>query len=165
MEERPIIIIKPTLTDTILEMFGWLALISLWGYAISNYTVLPDRIPVHFDASGHVDSYGHKFSIFILPIIGAVFFFVILLLGRYPHLFNYPVTITKENAEKQYKNGLRMMRYLKFFITATFLIIEYQTIQTAIGRSEGLGAWFFPLILGFIIIPVIITIIIAVRAK
>jgi uncharacterized membrane protein len=165
MEERPLIIIKPTLTDIILEMFGWLAMIALWGFAISNYSDLPLRVPVHFDAYGHVNGYGNKTSIYILPIIGALFFVLILVLSRYPHLFNYPVTITKANAEKQYRNGLRMIRYLKFFIASTFLIIEYQTIQAARGQSEGLGAWFFPLILGFIIIPVILAVVTSVRSK
>jgi uncharacterized membrane protein len=165
MEERPVIIIKPTFIDIILEMSGWVALIFIWGISISNYTDLPHRIPIHFDAYGQIDGYGHKSSIFVLPIIGALFFILILILSRYPHLFNYPVPITKANAEKQYKIGLRMIRYLKLFIASTFLIIEYQTIQAARGQSEGLGAWFLPVTLGLIIMPVILSIIVALRPK
>jgi uncharacterized membrane protein len=147
MEERPVIVIKPTPADIILEMFGWLALILLWGYVVNNYPDIPDRIPTHFNVSGIADNYGNKPSIFFLPVIGATIFIGISILGRYPHIFNYPVAITKLNAERQYRNSLRMMRYLKFIIVSTFLIIEYQSIQAAKGRSEGLGAWFLPVAL------------------
>lgn len=165
MEERPRIRIKPTPLDIFLEIIGWLSLILLWGLIISNFSNLPNRVPTHFNSSGQVDGYGNKASIFLLPIIGAVIFIVISVISKFPHIFNYPTTINKENAERQYRNGLRMMRYLKFIISLTFLIIEYQTIQTALGNSDGLGVWFLPLTLGLIIVPVIYFITISVRTK
>jgi len=57
------------------------------------------------------------------------------------------------------------MIYLKFVIVFTFIIIQYKTIQTAFGNSQGLGVWFLPLSMGLILIPTIFFVIKAVKTK
>jgi uncharacterized membrane protein len=165
MEERPRIKIELSGADRILESVGWLALIFLWVLTILNYTKMPESVPIHFNAAGEVNGYGNKASIFILPVTGLVVFIGMTILNRFPHIFNYPVNITLENAEKQYLNATRTVRYLKSIIVITFLIIEYQTIQTVTGKSEGLGVWFFPVTMGLILIPTIVFVIRAYRTK
>jgi uncharacterized membrane protein len=165
MEERPKIEIKFNTADKLLEIIGWITLALQWIMTILNYSNLPDTIPIHFNASGQADDFGSKWYIFTLPIIGTVIFLGITILNKFPHIFNYPSTITKDNAEKQYKNALRMMIYLKFVIVFTFIIIQYKTIQTAFGNSQGLGVWFLPLSMGLILIPTIFFVIKAVKTK
>lgn len=36
----------------------------------SNYSSLPDLLPLHFDAQGHPDRIGERGEIFVLPAIG-----------------------------------------------------------------------------------------------
>ena len=165
MEERPKIEIKFNTADKLLEIIGWITLALLWIMTILDYSNLPDSIPIHFNASGQADDFGSKRYIFTLPIIGTVIFLGITILNKFPHIFNYPSTITKDNAEKQYKNAFRMMIYLKFVIVFTFIIIQYKTIQTAFGNSQGLGVWFLPLSMGLILIPTIFFVIKAVKTK
>ncbi|MCT2909396.1 DUF1648 domain-containing protein [Schleiferilactobacillus harbinensis] len=60
-----------------------------WGFYIANFIVIliylgiswwlyqqaPDRIPVHWNAAGQVDSYGNRIEIFIaclVPLIGVI---------------------------------------------------------------------------------------------
>jgi hypothetical protein len=45
------------------------------------------------------------------------------------------------------------MRYLKFIVAFTFLIIQYRTIETAAGISNGLGFWFLPVSLALVFTP------------
>ena len=165
MEERPKIEIKFNTADKLLEIIGWITLALQWIMTILNYSNLPDTIPIHFNASGQADDFGSKGYIFTLPIIGTVIFLGITILNKFPHIFNYPTAITKDNAEKQYKNAFRMMIYLKFVIVFTFIIIQYKTIQTAFGNSQGLGVWFLPLSMGLILIPTIFFVIKAVKTK
>ena len=165
MEQRPKIEIKFNTADKLLEIIGWITLALQWILTILNYSNLPDSIPIHFNASGQADDFGAKMYIFTLPIIGTVIFLGITILNKFPHIFNYPTAITKDNAEKQYKNAFRMMIYLKFVIVFTFIIIQYKTIQTAFGNSQGLGVWFLPLSMGLILIPTIFFVIKAVKTK
>jgi len=74
-------------------------------------------------------------------------------LNKFPHVFNYPTEVTSENALKQYTNATRMIRYLKAIIVFIFGLIDYKTIQHALGQTVGLGIWFLPLTLGLIFIP------------
>jgi hypothetical protein len=66
---------------------------------------------------------------------------------RLVHRFNYLVPITEENYERQYKNALLMMRSLKTVIVLLFLYITWISIETALGNSSGLSAWFLPVFL------------------
>jgi uncharacterized membrane protein len=165
MQERPKIKLEFTYSDLVLEVLGWFTIALLWILTILNYTSLPESIPTHFNASGQVDDYGNKGSILLLPAVGTIIFAVILLLTRIPHIFNYPVTITEENAERQYRNAARMMRYMKFVVVFTFLIIQYRTIETAEGIAKGLGIWFMPVALGITFVPLALFIGRAVRAN
>ncbi|MEI7828999.1 MAG: DUF1648 domain-containing protein [Prolixibacteraceae bacterium] len=153
MEERPKIKIKPTPFDKVLELFGLLSLALLWAITLINYAKLPDTIAVHFNAAGLPDSFGSKITLLILPILGTIIFLGLTVLIRFTYLFNYPTRITTENAESQYRIAARLIRYLKFALVLVFTFIVFKTIQTAEGKSDGLGFWFLPLTLGIIFVP------------
>src|SRR5512135_219814 len=156
MNERPKIEIGRTNTDDILEILGWASLIFMWALTILKYTSLPESIPTHFDVSGKVDSYGSRSTILFLPVLSTILFAGMTILNKYPHIFNYPVPITKENAERQYRNATRLIRYIKLILVVTFLSIEYMTIQTATGNSSGLATWFLPVMLVLVFAPIAI---------
>ncbi len=150
---RPIIEIRLTQIDKIIEVFGYVTLISLWIMTIVSFNSLPESIPIDYNALGEVDNYSRKTFIFMLPIIGTFLFAFLTVLNNNPKNFNYSIKITEENAKKQYTNSTKMMRFFKFIVVLILLMIDFQTIQTAKGKSEGLGIWFLPLIIGLIFIP------------
>lgn len=47
----------------------------------------------------------------MLPVTSAILFPGMSLVNRAPHIFNYPVRITSENALIQYTNAPRLIRY------------------------------------------------------
>lgn len=118
-----------------------------------SYSELPDIIPIHFNGAGLADRFGEKGNILILPLIATAIFTILTILNRFPNLFNYPITITKDNAFRQYLNATRMIRYLKLMIVAVFGFITIQTIRSAKGETEGLGIWFLPVMLTLFFIP------------
>jgi uncharacterized membrane protein len=153
--ERPKIKLIPSTSDKIVEILGWLILLVLWGWTINHYSALPDTIPTHFNAAGEADGFGSKVSIIALPVIATILFIGLTLLNRYPHIFNYPTAITQDNALKQYTLATRMLRYLKLVLVLVFGGIEFMTIQNATGKAAGLGAWFLPLTLVLVFLPLI----------
>lgn len=154
LPSRPRIRIPMTPIDLIMESAGWTILIILWVITLSRYELLPETIPTHFNAAGEPDSYGRKATLLILPALGTILFISMTVLNRFPHRFNYPTTITPENALRQYTIATSMIRYLKLAIVVVFLMIVVGTIRTVSGNASGLGAWFLPLFMGMIFLPI-----------
>ncbi len=120
MEERPKIKIKWDRYDAILEIAVILLLLTSCFLVAYNYKRLPDQIPTHFNFKGEIDSFGSKKSIWGLLLIETILYLVITILNQYPHVFNYPTTITQENAENQYKKATKLLRVLKLILVIVF---------------------------------------------
>jgi uncharacterized membrane protein len=153
MEERPKIKLELTTADKTFEIVGWLLIVAVWGLTIINYSNLPDTIPTHYNGAGQADGFGGKLTILTLPLIATILFIGMTVLNKFPHIFNYPTNITKDNAFIQYTNATRLIRSLKLIIVVIFGLIALKTIQNANGVADGLGVWFLPLTMGMIFIP------------
>ena len=150
--KRSKITIRFTLFDLILEISGLVAVLAMWIFLIATYSGLPDMIPTHYNGSGQVDNFGGKSSILMLPVIATAVYAGMTILCRFPHVFNYPVIITENNAFFQYGNMVRMFRCLKLVLV---LIFGYLIFHTALNTGRGIGIWFTPVLLAVIFIPVI----------
>jgi uncharacterized membrane protein len=165
MKVRPKIKLELTTTDKIFEFIGWALIPAIWVLAIINYNNLPDTIPIHFNGSGQADGFGGKGNILTLPVIATILFVGLTILNKFPHVFNYPVNITIDNALRQYTNATKMIRYLKLIIVLIFGLIVLQVIRNVNGQASGLGIWFLPLTFGLIFIPVIYFVIKSFKTK
>ncbi len=163
--ERPKIKLIPTNADMLVELLGWIVLLTIWGWTFTYYSSLPDTIPTHFNAAGEADGFGTKVSLIALPVIATLLFIGLTVLNRYPHIFNYPTSITQDNALRQYTLGTRILRYLKLVLVLVFGGIEFMTIQNATGKGAGLGAWFLPLTLVLVFLPLIYFVVKSVQAN
>lgn len=136
--------IRPTLTvgDKFIE---WSAIgfnVTIWGYTLFVWQDLPESIPVHFNLKGEPDNFGNRYNLLILPLISGIIFAGLTILNRYPHMFNYPVKITAENALDQYTRATRLLRILKTEISMIFLYIQVTTIMISKNQAEKLPPWF-----------------------
>jgi uncharacterized membrane protein len=165
METRLEVQIKLSKLDKSLELLSTIVLVVMSCLAVFVYLKSPDIIPSHFNASGKPDDFSDKSVIFILLFIGILTYFGFNQLVKFPHIFNFPVSTTKGNAERQYELAIRMIRFLQLAILITFTVIILMTYLTNIGISDGLGTWFLPLFLFVINIPIIITLIQAFKTK
>lgn len=165
MEEIPKLKVIPTATDHLLDLLGWIILVTTWALAIFNYEKLPNIIPTHYNGSGQIDGHGEKWLILTLPLVATILYIGMTVLSKFPQAFNYPSKITKENALIQYTSATRLIRYLKLIIVIIFGLITFQTIRVANGQIENLGIWFLPLMIGLINIPLIYFVIKSLKAK
>ena len=153
--ERPKLKIKLAPVDKATELIGIIGLLILIALPIYFFDKLPEIIPRHFGVNGEPDGFSGKGIIWALPIIGSVMYVGMFWLNKYPHIFNYPQQVTKDNALRLYTIGTKMIRTLNAIITCFFAYITYSTIQTALGNQAGLGTWITPvfvrLIWGFTI--------------
>lgn len=126
MNGRPKIKLELTTIDKVVEILGWVSILAIWVLIVTNYTSLPDTIPIHYNSSGQTDGIGRKGTILTLPLIATALFAGLTILNKFPHIFNYPASITENNALRQYTNATRLIRYLKFIIVVIFGIMALQ---------------------------------------
>lgn len=157
--------IKPVLTsaDRYTELAGRILFAIMWLLTFYYYFNLPEIIPIHFNAAGEVDEHGNKITIFILPFIGTFLYAGLSILNNYPEIFNYPVTITEDNAEKHYTLATRFLRLLNILMVALFLLIGFATFWAASGNE--LNSLFIIIPSFLFTIPIIIYIVKATAVK
>ena len=154
-KNRPKMRIGWTMFDLIIEITGLIAVLSMWLIVLLIYFKLPEIIPTHYDITGAVDGFGNKTFILLLAAITTIIFAGMTVLNRFPHVFNYIVKITENNAFVQYMLACRMIRCLKFAIVLLFDLLVIQTIRIAEGKVDSFSAWFIYLALGVIFLIVI----------
>ena len=157
---RPKLKIPFETIDIVIELASIAALIIMWGCLILSFGELPNELPSHFDGAGKPDNYGGKSMLWFLVILATVLYIGLFILNRYPHLHNYMVNITEENAYKQYQLSTRFLRIINFLCAVMFAYIVYKTIAVAEGSAQGLGNGFLFTVLGLsFIVPIIMLII------
>lgn len=162
MKPAPTLKMKASRTDNVIEILGWLTLISVWIIVLTNYSKLPATIPTHYNAAGIADNHGDKTTIFLLPIIATVVFAVMTIISQFPHIFNKTASI---QTPASYADAARMLCYLKLAIALVFFWIVFKTVQAPEGKAAGLGKWFLPVALVMILTPVVFFIARILRAK
>ncbi len=155
MEERPKYIPDTSSTDNIGNALGWFLFLVGWILAGTFFFYLPEIIPTHFGINGQVDDYGNRLTIFLLPAIGSLVFLLLKFLVNRPETFNFPVKITQENAQYQYRLAISFIRWLNVSILLLFNGITILIYYSAVNNSaKGSIFWivstlivlFFPII-------------------
>ncbi|MEO0790498.1 MAG: DUF1648 domain-containing protein [Bacteroidota bacterium] len=123
---------------------------------VVHYGELPDRMPSHFDPQGNPDGYGHKGLLWLLAFINLGTYAMMSWVPNAPRdMMNYPVKITPENEERQYKNMVDMVLAMRLAIAVNFAYMIYGIIYTGLGRMNGLGSWSLWIFLGSVFLPII----------
>ncbi len=86
-------------------------------------------------------------------------------LNRFPHLFNYPVTISEQNAEIQYQYAKTLISALKFTTIGLFIFIQNQTINIANEMTVGLNIQYLVVLIIASFIPIVVYFVIAFKFK
>lgn len=153
--DRPKIKVPYESVDYVMELVCIALLILMWAYAIVEYTSLPDIIPTHFNSAGIADDYGSKSTIFIMPVIGSLVYLLLFVVNMYPHIHNYSVNITPENALKNYRFSTRFLRTVNVLMCLLFAYITYHIVESATPSETGIGSFFLPVIIGIsVLLPV-----------
>lgn len=142
MEPRPKVKLEPDLLDQFVDGLALFGLLMLLLLPILYYAELPDTIPMHFNAGGEADGFGQKAVLWVLPALGLGLFLGMHWLQSKPHLYNYPVKISAENAERQYRTATRLIRALKLAVMFIFAYLSWGTIQVALQQQTALSPAF-----------------------
>lgn len=146
LQDRPILKIKRSWIEIVLDIIGVLSFLSICAYCIYTWSSLPDQVPMHYNAKGEIDGWGGRASILIMPFIGVFLWIGLGVLERFPHIHNYS-GLTEGNAERLYKNSSMMVNVLKNEVVITFAYFTWKSIQDAYGNPLYNGVWELPIFL------------------
>jgi hypothetical protein len=79
----------------------------------------------------------------MLPLTAIGLYILITVTSRYQRLINVPMSIDRDAPEVQ-RLLQSMSLTLKMVVLFVFVYIEWATVNTALGRSAGLGKLFMP---------------------
>ena len=96
---------------------------------------------------GQVDHYGSKETIWVMPAVGLFLFIMITILLRFPHIYNYPLKITEQNAGRIYKSGVRFLRVVRLWMVIVLIIVDISFVRLAVGTNRNTDNWLLPVIL------------------
>jgi hypothetical protein len=147
LDQRPRLALPRSRLEMALELAAVAGLLFFAWMLVDFWSDLPGRVPVHFNAAGQADGWGGRGGTLTLPVVGLVLYIGLSLLGRYPHIYNYPFKLTRQNVERQYRAARALLAALKAEIVWLFAYITWRTIQTAMGDAGGLGRAFLPVLL------------------
>ncbi len=136
-KNQPVLEIDRSPQEAILDLVAIAGIVASFVIVISNWETLPDQIPTHFRFDGQINRFSSKNVLWFFSLSSTFSFFLLKIVSRRPHTFNYPIAITPENAAVQYRLALSMMYWLRAEMIWLFTLIQWQIIVAA--TSPGYG--------------------------
>jgi uncharacterized membrane protein len=139
--------------DWVFEAVSAGALLVATGDVAMHWSILPERIPVHFGIAGDPNGWGGKSMLLLLLATTLAIAILLTVAESYQRLINVPLKVDRDSPEV--RRLLRsMVIAMKAVITVSFVWIVDLTMRTAVGEANGLGRAFAPLFLGGTIAPI-----------
>jgi uncharacterized membrane protein len=143
---------KRSASDWILEALAFAALAAIIVTVATHWTEIPARVPRHFGVSGAPDGWGDKNGMLLLPFTAIGLYILMTVTSRYQRLINVPMAIDRDAPEVQ-RLLQSMSITLKMVVLFVFAYVEWAKVNTALGRSSGLGKQFLPISLIAVFLP------------
>lgn len=133
--------------DHLLQTLGLLGLGTLLVLALLRWSRLPEMVPTHFSSTGSPDRWGSSTVLLAGVVVGSGLYVSLLVLSRFPWVYNYPTEITSENAPRQYLLARRLVLFLGAFVIWLFVVLFEGGSRGAVGGVPGLSPWLLPIVL------------------
>lgn len=141
LDSRPRIQVPYTSARIALEAvaIAGLAFIALQLYL--SWSALPDRVPTHFGFSGQPDRWSSRGGVLIGPLIAFSCWLLMTVLERFPHIHNFPMEVTQENAPRLYAMSIGLLSVIKTEIVCLSAYTLWATIEVTTGRAAPSRHW------------------------
>lgn len=145
--KRPRLDIPRTQLEVVCELIAAAAVIGTLAYLAAIWSLLPARIPAHFNFAGEVDRWAGRNSLLSLLGVMLAMYSGFTILQRFPHIYNYPFGLTPENVHRQYQLARQLLTLVKALIVCIFGFMQWQMIQVAEKQSGVLSIWIMPVMI------------------
>lgn len=151
-----------------LEIVSALAVLMGLLVVAFSWKALPPTIPTHFGSDGQIDAWGSKNTLFIIPAVSFVLYVMLSLvtwvIRRRPEIGNYPVAITEDNAEAQYRIAIGITRWIKLEMMLMTSYLTWNVVRMVQGKGQ-LSIFFIPLLIAVLAATIVFFVTKALHAK
>ena len=116
----------------VLKVISFVVLILIWIFTIVNFKNLPETIPIHYNIAGTPDGFGPKSTIWFETTLTTALFLFVMYVSKKP---NFPQNIKKKPVLTEF-----IVSILLLIIMLIFADINYESIQNALGKTNGLSS-------------------------
>ncbi len=145
------------------EKLFWFLVLAAVFHILYYYPMLPDRVASHFDAYGRPNGWAGK-GVFISIYAAVVVFFAVIQTITMVSLPKTPVSLINLpnrdywlSPERRAESMEILTKYMSGFWSATLFFLMgtmHLAIRANLGRSHGLGEWFFFLLAVYILFTI-----------
>ncbi|WP_061960363.1 DUF1648 domain-containing protein [Demequina flava] len=116
------------------------------------YPSLPDRIPIHWNAAGVADGWGSPVMLAVLIGLWVALVAGLEWLSRVPHILNYLVEVTQDNAPGLYGAAVDMLVWLNLAIAVLFgsLVAQSYGMNLEVATGFALAGTLVILVVGIV---------------
>ena len=143
-DTRPRIKIPPTRLQRAIEVLTVGVLLAMLLYVWQAWPTVPERVPQKFDISGQPTRWGGRAGLWLLPSLALGIYALLSVLQRMPHIYNYPVDLSAEEAPRLYAIGVSLIIWMKLQAVALFALLSWRQIEVALDRTTALAVWIVP---------------------
>lgn len=129
--------LKNSKMDIAMEIICFAALVGMTAFLVSEWSGMPEKIPMHYDWAGNIDRWGKKSELLFLPIMTWGLYAFITFLEQIPQIWNTGVTVTEENKVRVYRVLKYMIKTLKLFFVLSFVYMVFHSVT-----MTNLPTWF-----------------------
>ncbi|WP_176474101.1 DUF1648 domain-containing protein [Niallia circulans] len=97
---------------------------------------IPERIAIHF-TNDTPDNWGPKYILYIMPILGIFFWFLMGLLVKKPEKMNY-INLTGANKEIQFSRTSKVMILIQNISFLSFILANEALLRYSVGIDSSL---------------------------
>ncbi|SMD42026.1 hypothetical protein SAMN00777080_0562 [Aquiflexum balticum DSM 16537] len=141
---------KMSFFDGILEIFGFIALISLWVMTYKFQHIGAELVSEDFSFFQTPNEFWASKMTYTVPTIATVLYVGLTVYNLRPQLGDYPVQVSSEKSAQLSEINKRLWRWLKFNLLLIFIVIEYFSFHTGSNAGTGISPAFiyvFPVLL------------------
>ena len=121
----------------VLKVISFVVLILIWIFRIVNFKNLPETIPIHYNIAGTPDGFGPKSTIWFETTLTTALFLFLMYVSKKP---NFPLLNIPQNIKKKPILTEFIVSILLLIIMLIFADINYEIIQNALGKTNGLSS-------------------------
>lgn len=140
--------------DWVLEAISVASLAAIIAVVATHWNELPNIVPKHFGASGKPNGWGSKNNLWILPATAVGLYVLLTLAALYQQLINLPISVDRSRPEVR-QILFRFANTLKAVILIILFYLSWASINTALGKANGLGRRSLPIILVATAVPLV----------
>lgn len=136
--------------ESFIKVFKRFLFIAFLAFSLTISFLLPENIPIHFNANGDVDRIANKSYFIVLPLIGIVIYFLIYFTRI------YLTSIQKLNNGSnviESKSNFLIFSLLQISVLLVFIIIIVSTYLISKNTIHNLGSWFLPFTIMILCLP------------